>query len=145
MNISDSLSDGIRLLEDAVSSANPRCTTDSIMKETSHEIKESASDMDNTSTVVRRNPSQCPPTGVSGNPLKRGWTWDNWHRPGWRAPATAPDIVYHRQPPQSAMDSEFCLDKSYPWLLSCSSPEIWYDQVLGLVLNCVRGTNCFLS
>lgn len=138
VSVIDTLNLRASLPSDSTGFANTKCTVDSILEEPADKLVESNSDIEKASNIARRKTNECRLMEMGGEP-PRWATWENWMDIGWRAPATAPEMLEHAQPPQSIIDSEFCLNKLYPHLLSCSTPEVWYDGVMGLVLNCVKG------
>lgn len=60
----------------------------------------------------------------------------------WRAPKKLP--AYSRNRRKTKWDySVQCPEESTPIPLTCSGPEVWYDDKLGYVVDCVPGKHLF--
>ena len=109
-----------------ISSTDPRCTSEISVDESS----------DGTEfNLVQRQSKSCP--SLMSQPVK--WNWENWADEGWNAPATLPEPNANDVSPPSGTAIEFCIEPLLPVLLSCTSPEVMYGGMMGLVLNCVAG------
>lgn len=58
----------------------------------------------------------------------------------WKVLRSLPKATNYRYVPTESTDpNEKCGNSKKTLYLGCSGPEVWYDGVLGLVLNCVYG------